>query len=118
MTVRLPLAIVPVAALVLVTLIGTAARAQPQPRAGGMPDFRAISGKPLPDRGMAPGTVTVRVARRTPANAVANVEITALTEAPGGESRKRTAKTDAGGRAIFRRNARRAAVSCRGRRRR
>jgi hypothetical protein len=71
------------------------------PGAGGMPNLGAISGKPLPDRGMATGTVTVRVARQSPANAVANVVITAVVEAPGGESRKRSAKTDAGGRALF-----------------
>ena len=75
--------------------------AQAQPMCGGMPNMRAISGKPLPDRGMAPGTVTVRVARKTPASPVADVEITALIEGPGGDMRKRTARTDAGGRAAF-----------------
>jgi len=74
---------------------------QAQPMGGGMPNMRAISGKPLPDRGMAPGTVTVRVARKNPSSPVADAEITALIEGPGGDMRKRTAKTDAGGRAIF-----------------
>ncbi|MEA2695783.1 MAG: hypothetical protein QOI66_54, partial [Myxococcales bacterium] len=69
--------------------------------AGGMPNLRAISGKPLPDRGMPPGTVTVRVGRKTPANAAAGVEITAIIKNAGGDLRKRTAKTDASGRAVF-----------------
>jgi hypothetical protein len=68
---------------------------------GGMPDLRAIAGKPLPDKGMPTGMVTVRVARKAPANGVADVEITAIVEGPSGESRKRTAKTDASGRATF-----------------
>jgi hypothetical protein len=77
----------------------TPIRAQPMP--GGMPDLRAISGKALPDRGMATGTVTVRVARGAPSNAVASTEVVAIVEGPSGESRKRTAKTDTGGRAFF-----------------
>ena len=81
------------------TLTPTLARAQPM--AGGMPDPRAISGRPLPDRSMAPGTVSVRVGRRSPANPVVGVEVTALMQDPRGESRKRTAKTDAEGRALF-----------------
>ena len=40
---------------------------------GGMPDMRAISGRPLPDAGMPAGTVSVRVARKMPSNAVAGV---------------------------------------------
>ena len=66
-----------------------------------MPNLRAIAGRPLPDQGMPPGMVTVRVARKMPSNPVAGAEITALIEAPGGDMRKRTAKTDAGGRATF-----------------
>ena len=87
--------------------VGGVARAQPQPMGtgtapgGGMPDLASISGKPLPDRGMASGTVMVRVARQIPANAVAGIEVIAILQAAGGESRKRTAKTDAGGRALF-----------------
>ena len=82
------------------------AGAQPQgpmgaPGAAGMPNLRQISGKPLPDRGMAPGTVTVRLGRKAPSNPVANTEITALVEGPGGDMRKRTARTDAEGRAFF-----------------
>src|SRR6266404_2646684 len=68
---------------------------------GGMPNLRAISGKPLPDRGMPPGTVTVRVGRKTPANAAAGLEIVAIIKNAGGDLRKRTAKTDASGRAVF-----------------
>lgn len=84
--------------------VATVARAQPMaggPAAGGMPNMRAISGRPLPDRGMPAGMVTVRVARKTPASPVAGAEITALIEDPGGDARKRTAKTDAEGRATF-----------------
>ena len=66
-----------------------------------MPNLRAISGQPLPDQGMAAGTVSVRVARKIPANAVAGVEVVAITKNSGGDLRKRTAKTDAGGRALF-----------------
>ena len=66
-----------------------------------MPNLGAMSGKPLPDRGLTLGTVTVRVARKTPVNGVPDTEVTALLEAAGGESRKRSAKTDAGGRATF-----------------
>ena len=77
------------------------ARAQPMMGASGMPNFAAVVGKPLPDAGMAPGTVSVRVARQTPANAVADVEVSAVIRNAGGDLRRRTAKTDAGGRALF-----------------
>ncbi len=70
-----------------------------QPR--GMPNLREISGRPLPDRGMAPGTVSVRVARQALSNPVANTEVVGIVEAAGGDSRKRTARTDGEGRAIF-----------------
>ena len=66
-----------------------------------MPDLRVMNGKPLPDRGLAAGTVTVRVARKMPVNAVAGAEVTALVKNPGGDLKKRTAKTDDRGRAIF-----------------
>ncbi len=95
----------PLLVALALALMGVPLPAQSQPMAGvntgAMPDLSAMSGKPLPDRGMALGTVTVRVARQTPANPVPNAEITALVEAPGGETRKRTAKTDATGRALF-----------------
>jgi hypothetical protein len=68
---------------------------------GGMPDLHAISGRPLPDRGMPKGTVTVRVARKMPANGVAGAEIVAIIKNEGGDLRKRTAKTDGSGRAMF-----------------
>jgi hypothetical protein len=70
-----------------------------QPR--GMPNLREISGRPLPDRGMAPGTVSVRVARQALSNPVASTEVVGIVEAAGGDSRKRTARTDGEGRAIF-----------------
>jgi len=90
----------------LAAMLCAAPAAQAQPMAGatpggGMPNMRAISGRPLPDRGMPAGMVTVRVARKTPASPVAGAEITALIENAGGDMRKRTAKTDAEGRATF-----------------
>src|SRR6185503_11916652 len=98
-----------------VALAATAsARAQPTmgtagPATGGpgmppgtaMPDLRVMNGKPLPDRTLAAGTVTVRVARKMPVNAVAGAEVTALVKNPGGDMKKRTAKTDDRGRAVF-----------------
>jgi hypothetical protein len=66
-----------------------------------MPNLREISGRPLPDRGMAPGTVSVRVARQALSNPVADTEVVGIVEAAGGDSRKRTARTDGEGRAIF-----------------
>src|SRR5438105_4376007 len=79
----------------------TAPPATPPMMGGGMPNLRAISGRPLPDTGMPAGMITVRVARKLPANGVADAEVTAIVEGPGGEARKRTAKTDASGRATF-----------------
>ena len=61
----------------------------------------AAVGIPLPDRGMATGTVSVRVGRTTPANPVAGVDVSAIIRNAGGDLRKRTAKTDAEGRALF-----------------
>lgn len=67
----------------------------------GMPDLRLMNGKPLPDSGLPAGTVSVRVARKMPVNAVVGTEVTALVTNSGGETKKRTATTDASGRAIF-----------------
>src|SRR5450432_3802572 len=92
------------AAIALGAIATPAPRAAAQPFAGGgggMPNLRSITGQPLPDRGMALGTVSVRVARKIPANAVAGVEISVVTKNAGGDLRKRTLKTDAGGRAVF-----------------
>ena len=98
-------------ALAVVLAAAGGARAQPAmaPATGGgsmppgtaMPDLRVMNGRPLPDRGLAAGTVTVRVARKMPVNAVAGAEVTALVKNPGGDIKKRTAKTDDRGRAIF-----------------
>jgi hypothetical protein len=78
------------------------ARAQPfAGGGGGMPNLAGVVGKPLPDRGMPTGTVSVRVARKTPANAVVDVEVQAIIKNAGGDMRRRTAKTDSGGRALF-----------------
>jgi hypothetical protein len=98
----------------LLVLLGGAARtthAQPMmggapagggmPGGGRMPDLRVMNGKPLPDPGLAPGTVTVRVARKMPVNAVSDVEVIAIIKNPGGDLKKRTVKTDASGRASF-----------------
>ena len=88
-------------ALVCLMAAGTTAHAQPMAGGGGMPDLSSIVGRPLPDRGMPPGTVTVRVARTLPANPVAGVEVGAIIRNAGGDLRRRTQKTDASGRALF-----------------
>jgi len=94
--------------LIVILLAAAAAGARPsravaQPMMGGPggPDLRAISGRPLPDAGMPTGTISVRVARKIPSNAVAGAEVTALVKNEGGDIRKRTAKTDGSGRALF-----------------
>ena len=80
------------AALSLSLCLGLSTPALAQPMAGGggrgMPDLRAISGRPLPDPGMPAGTVSVRVARKMPANGVADAEITAIIKNAGGDLRK------------------------------
>jgi hypothetical protein len=68
---------------------------------GGMPNLAEIVGRPLPDRGMPTGTVSVRVSRKLPANAVAGVEVSAVIKNAGGDLRRRTETTDGGGRALF-----------------
>lgn len=89
----------------LLALAGAAtARAQPMmggPGGPGMPNLAEIVGRPLPDTGMATGTVSVRVARRMPANGAGGVEVAAIIKTAGGELRRRTQTTDASGRAIF-----------------
>jgi hypothetical protein len=93
-----------VIALLLAALGGaSAAQAQPMmmPGGGGMPNLAGVVGRPLPDRGMPAGTVSVRVARQIPANAVVDAEIAAVIRNAGGDLRRRTAKTDGGGRALF-----------------
>src|SRR3954470_9860065 len=94
--------------LILVTALLAAAaggaQAQPMMGAGGggkMPDLSQIVGRPLPDRGMPIGTVSVRVAPKTPANAVADVEVSAIIKNAGGDARRRTRKTDESGRVLF-----------------
>jgi hypothetical protein len=77
------------------------AGAQPMAGGGGMPNLADVVGKPLPDRGMATGTVSVRVARSAPGNPVAGAEVSAIIRKAGGDSRKRTALTDEEGRALF-----------------
>ena len=66
-----------------------------------MPNLAEIVGRPLPDNGMPPGTVSVRVARQRPANGVAGAEVSAVIKNAGGDLRRRTEKTDADGRAMF-----------------
>ena len=95
------------AAVVVAGALALAApRASAQPFAGGgtrggMPNLRAIVGQPLPDQGMPAGTVSVRVARKIPANAAAEVDVAAIIKNAGGDLRKRSLKTDASGRALF-----------------
>jgi hypothetical protein len=97
--------------LVLVAVVAGATLAPPATRAvaqpimngggGGLPDLRAIVGKPLPDQGMPAGTVSVRVARKMPANGAAGLDVDAIIKNAGGDLRKRTEKTDASGRVLF-----------------
>lgn len=83
-------------------LAAPAVRAQPMMGGGGgMPDLSQIVGRPLPDRGMPTGTVSVRVARKMPANAVAGVEVSAIIKNAGGDLRRRALKTDESGRILF-----------------
>ena len=90
--------------LISVALVTSVACAQPMMSGGGgggMPNLAEIVGRPLPDRGMPTGTVSVRVSRKLPANAVAGVEVSAIIKNAGGDLRRRTEKTDASGRALF-----------------
>ena len=66
-----------------------------------MPDLRLMNGKPLPGPELPAGTVTVRVARKMPVNAVVGIDVTAIVKNAGGDMKKRTAKTDDRGRAVF-----------------
>ena len=68
---------------------------------GGMPNLSQIVGRALPDRGMPTGTVSVRVARKMPANAVAGAEVSAIIKNAGGDLRRRALKTDESGRVLF-----------------
>jgi hypothetical protein len=89
-------------ALAAVLALPSVAGAQPMMgAAGGMPNLKAVVGRPLPDAGMATGTVSVRVSRRMPGNAVAGADVAAIIKNAGGELRRRSEKTDANGRAIF-----------------
>jgi hypothetical protein len=98
---RLALTAIALGALAIAAPPATAQPFAPGGGGGGMPNLRAISGQPLPDQGMPAGTVSVRVARKIPANAVAGVDVSAITKNAGGDARKRTVKTDASGRALF-----------------
>jgi hypothetical protein len=66
-----------------------------------MPNLRSMAGKPLPVPNLPPGTVTIRLARKTPANPVAGIEITATTKGANGDVRARSSKTGTDGRATF-----------------
>jgi hypothetical protein len=50
---------------------------------------------------MPTGTVSVRVARKMPVNAVAGAEVSAIIKNAGGDLRKRALKTDGSGRVLF-----------------
>jgi len=94
--------------VILATMLLAAPAVNAQPKSmmgggggGGMPDLSQIVGRPLPDRGMPTGTVSVRVGRKAPANAVADTEVTAIIKNAGGDLRKRALKTDDTGRVLF-----------------
>jgi hypothetical protein len=86
--------------LALAALLLTIA-APVQAQQGGMPDLRTINGRPMPVADQAAGTVRIRVSKQIPVNTVAGVEVTAIVAAANGENRKRTAKTDGDGYALF-----------------
>jgi hypothetical protein len=91
-------------AIALAATVAFSAGAHAQPMMGGgrgMPNLKEVVGRPLPDAGMAPGTVSVRVSRRMPGNAVAGAEVTAVIKNAGGDLRRRSEKTDPDGRVIF-----------------
>ena len=88
-------------ALAAMLAAASVARAQPMMGGSGMPNLAEIVGRPLPDNGMPPGTVSVRVARKMPSNGVAGAEVSAVIKNAGGDLRRRTEKTDADGRALF-----------------
>ena len=86
--------------LAALLLAAPAAAAQPMMKGGGggMPDLSQIVGRPLPDRGMPTGTVSVRVARKMPANAVAGSEVSAIIKTRGAISAAAPSRpTTAGG---------------------
>jgi hypothetical protein len=88
--------------IALATLAGASVtRAQPMMGGSGMPNLAEIVGRPLPDKGMPAGTVSVRVARKMPSSGVAGAEVSAVIKNAGGDLRRRTEKTDADGRALF-----------------
>ncbi len=86
--------------IAVIVAIGAAAgvslRAQGGPAGAQMPDPKQMSGIPLPAGDLAPGTVTVRVARGAMTKAIADQAV----ELSGGPSLL-TAKTDGSGRAQF-----------------
>jgi len=84
------------AAVVVVAMATTSWPAQAQ-----MPDLRQMVGKPLGVPDLPPGTVVVRVARQTPANAAADVEVIATVREANGDARTRAARTLPDGRASF-----------------
>src|SRR5580698_837791 len=89
-------------ALAAIAAVASSAHAQPMMAGGGgMPNLAEIVGRPLPDNGMSPGTVSVRVARQMPSNGVADAEVSAVIKNAGGDLRRRTEKTDSDGRALF-----------------
>jgi hypothetical protein len=92
---RIGVAVAAATAAVVAGLAGAA------PAAAQMPDLAAINGRPLPVADLPAGTVVVRVARQTPANAAAGLDVTATTRAPSGDARTTMAKTGADGRAQF-----------------
>jgi hypothetical protein len=64
-------------------------------------DMRSMLGRPLPTPGIPAGTVNVRISKKIPINGVPDVEVTAIVVFPGGESRKKVAKTGPDGWASF-----------------
>jgi hypothetical protein len=82
------------AVLFAVLLMALPAQAQ-------MGDMRAMLGRPIPTPQLPEGTVNVRVSKQIPINGVPKIDVTAIVMAPGGESRKKVATTNAEGWATF-----------------
>lgn len=77
------------------------ALAHAQAAGGGMPDLKAMAGRPLPVADMPVGSVSIRVARQMPVNAAAGVKVTATLQVPNADAMEVELETGADGRANF-----------------
>ncbi len=82
------------AAIFTLVLFAETARAQ-------MPDLKTMAGRPLPVADLSAGTVSIRVARKTPADAVKKVNVVATLSDAEGNRTTHTSLTGDDGRASF-----------------